>query len=108
MGEETVAEYECLRGWYADHSIKYGGWTSVHYDPSGLPEDLADRLLVVEVGPPSQYGPDLLLTKVVEVVERTVDRVVVRDTPTGVAAGSRSSREAGRMLSSSPGETDAA
>lgn len=77
--EHPVAEYECLRGWYAEHSSEYG-WTSVHNDPQGLPEDLEGRLIVVEVGPPDKYGPDLNVTKVVEVLERTPARVVVRDT----------------------------
>ena len=79
MGErDPVAKYECLRGWHAAHLSEYG-WTSVHDDPRGLPEALEGRLIVVEMGPPGKYGPDLDVTKVVEVLERTPDRVVVRD-----------------------------
>ena len=77
--EGPVAEYECLRGWYADHSSEYG-WTSVHDDPPGLPEELEGRVIVVEMGPPDKYGPDLEVRRVVEVLERTPDRVVVRET----------------------------
>ena len=74
-----MAEYECLRGWYADHSSEYG-WTSVHDDPRGLPKALEGRLIVVELGPPGEFGTRLEVTKVEEVLERKPDRVVVRDT----------------------------
>lgn len=84
MGDKTVAEYECLRGWWGGHFSEYGGWVAVHDDPAGLPEDLADRLIVVEWFPPSRYGPNLHFRKVVEVLERTADRVIVRDTKTGL------------------------
>ena len=73
-----MGNYECLRGWWAEHSSDHG-WTSVHDDPGGLPDDLVGRVIVVEVGPPSEYGADHEVTKVVEVLERTSERVVVRD-----------------------------
>ena len=66
-------------GWWAAHFSEYGGWTAVHDDPPGLPEDLVGRVIVVELGPPGKYGPMLDFTKVVEVLERTADRVVVRE-----------------------------
>ena len=81
MGEgDPVAKYECLRGWYAEHSCEYG-WTSVHDDPRGLPEALEARLIVVEEGwRPGDSSPLLVVRKVLEVLERTPERVVVRDT----------------------------
>ena len=80
MGErDPVAKYECFWGWYAEHSSEYG-WTSVHDDARGLPEALEGLLIVVEMGPPGKYGPDLGLEKVEEVLERTPDRAIVRGT----------------------------
>ena len=73
-----MAKYECLRGWWADHHSKHG-WTAVHGDPEGLPDDLVGRVIVVELGPPTKFGPMLGIYEVVEVLERTCDRVVVRD-----------------------------